>query len=152
MKITYTIYLHTSNIYKHIFYLFIMTLKLINATEAKSGATISVDGVPCIVRSNDISKTGKHGHAKCRIEAISVIDGKKKVFVSGGHERLEVPMITKCRGQVLTASGESANIMDLESYETLDVPIVEELKGQIGEGEQVEYWDIEGRKIIKRKF
>ena len=30
------------------------------------------------------------------------MDGKKKVFVSGGHERLESPMINKRKAQVLS--------------------------------------------------
>ena len=97
--------------------------------------------------------TGKHGHAKCRIEAIGIIDGKKKVFVTGGHERLDVPMINKNKGQVLNITGETASIMDLESYETLDgVPIMEDVKEGLGEGDQVEYWDIEGTKVIKWKI
>lgn len=128
-----------------------MVLKLIDAAEARQGVSILVDGVPCSVKSNDISKTGKHGHAKCRIEAIGIIDGKKKVFVAGGHERLEVPMIEKSRGQVLSFAGENASIMDLESFETMEVPIHEEAKGEIKEGDQVEYWNIEGKKIIKRR-
>ena len=141
------------NIYKYNFYLITMGFRLINATEAKSGNAIMVDGVACIVRSNDISKTGKHGHAKCRIEAIGIVDGKKKVFVTGGHERLEVPMINKNKAQVLNLIGEDkVSIMNLESYETIEVPLIEELKGQIKEEDQVEYWDIEGIKIIKRKF
>jgi len=129
-----------------------MPLKLINAAEARPGVAILVDGVACIVKSNDISKTGKHGHAKCRIEAISVIDGKKKVFVAGGHERLDVPMINKSRAQVLTVMGEKASVMDSETFETLEIPIIEELRAEIKEGDQVEYWDIEGVKIIKRKI
>ena len=129
-----------------------MAFKFISATEARSGAAILVDGVACIVRSNDISKTGKHGHAKCRIEAIGIIDGKKKVFAIGGHERLEVPMINKNKAQVLNVMENKASIMDLDSYETIEVQIMEELKGQIKEEDQVEYWDIEGNKIIKRKF
>jgi translation initiation factor 5A len=128
-----------------------MAFKLISATEARSGTAIMVDGVACIVKSNDISKTGKHGHAKCRIEAIGVIDGKKKVFVTGGHERLEVPMIDKKKAQVLNLLGDKASIMDLESYETIEVPMMEELKGEIKGEDQVEYWDIEGVKIIKKK-
>lgn len=128
-----------------------MAFKLISATEAKPGATIMVDGVACVVKSNDISKTGKHGHAKCRIEAIGIIDSKKKVFVSAGHERMEVPMIEKNRAQVLNIIENNASVMNLDSYETLEIPIIEELKGQIKEEDQVEYWDIEGIKIIKRK-
>ncbi|MEK6914178.1 MAG: translation initiation factor IF-5A [Nanoarchaeota archaeon] len=128
-----------------------MAFKLISATEAKPGATIMVDGTACVVKSNDISKTGKHGHAKCRIEAIGIIDGKKKVFVSAGHERMEVPMIEKNKAQVLNIIGDNASVMDLDNYETLEIPIIEELKGQIKEEDQVEYWNIEGVKIIKRK-
>lgn len=130
-----------------------MAFKLISATEAKSGATIMVDGVACVVKSNDISKTGKHGHAKCRIEAIGIIDGKKKVFVSAGHERMEVPMVEKNRAQILNLLGEKdASVMDLESFETLNLPIIEELRGQLKEEDQIEYWNIEGIKIIKKKI
>jgi len=133
-----------------------MSLRLIEAVEAKPGVAILVDGAPCIVKSNDISKTGKHGHAKCRIEAINVIDGKKKVFVMGGHERLEVPMINKRRGQILSINMEKASIMDLESYETIDLLIPpelkEELKEDLKDGDQIEYWDAEGTKIIKKKL
>jgi translation elongation factor IF5A len=131
-----------------------MAFKLINAVEARPGAAIIVDDVSCIVKSNDISKTGKHGHAKCRIEAIGIIDGKKKVFVTGGHERLDVPLINKNKGQVLNITGDTASIMDLTSYETIDgVPIMPDVKeAGLAEEDQVEYWDIEGTKVIKRKM
>ena len=42
--------------------------------------------------------------------------------------------------------------MDLESYETLDVPCSDEIKDEVEEGVIVEYWDIEGIKIAKRKL
>jgi len=131
-----------------------MAFKLINAVEARSGVAIIVDGVSCIVKSNDISKTGKHGHAKCRIEAVGIIDGKKKVFVIGGHERLDVPLINKSKGQVLNITGDTVSIMDLESYETIEgVPMMADVKeAGLAEEDQVEYWDIEGTKIIKRKM
>ena len=129
-----------------------MAFKLIHAVEARPGATILIDDVACVVKSNDISKPGKHGHAKCRIEAVGIIDGKKKVIAMSGHDRLDVPLINKNKAQVLSVMGDKASIMDLESFETLEVPIIEELKGQLKEEDQVEYWDIEGIKIIKRKM
>lgn len=140
------------NLYKSTFDLISMAGKLINATQARPGVTVLVDGVACIVKSNDISKTGKHGHAKCRIEAVSVLDDKKKVFVIGGHERLEVPMIEKSRGQVLSISGEKASVMNMDSFETIELLVPAELKDQIKDGDQIEYWDVEGVKIIKRKI
>ncbi len=129
-----------------------MSFKLISASNAKSGTAINVDGIPCIVKSNDISKTGKHGHAKCRIEAISIFDGKKKVFVTGGHERLESPMINKRKAQILSVNGDKASVMDLESYETIELTIPEELKEELKDGNQIEYWEVEEFKIVKKKL
>lgn len=125
--------------------------KMISAVEIKAGNTITIDNASCIVKSIDISKTGKHGASKCRIEAEGIIDRKKKVIAVPGHERFEVPLILKKRGQVLSL-GEKTSIMDLESFETLDVITDEDIKNEIKEGDNVEYWDIEGKKIIKRKI
>ena len=141
-----------TKLYKYHFNSLIMSYKLISATEAKSGTAILVDGTPCIVRTNDISKTGKHGHAKCRIEAIGIIDGKKKVISVSGHDRFECPMINKSKAQLLSVEGDKASVMDLESYETFELTVPEELKEDLKPEDQVEYWEVEGAKIIKRKF
>lgn len=127
-----------------------MVLRLINATEAKSGTTIMIDGEACAVKSNDISKTGKHGASKCRIEAREIFTGKKKIIAVPGDTRFDVPMVEKKKAQVLSVSGSTASVMDLESYETLEIPINEEIISQINAEMQVEYWDIEGKKMIMR--
>ena len=126
-----------------------MAFKLINATDAKEGTAIMINNEPCIVKNIDLSKTGKHGASKCRIEAIGVMDDKKRVIAVPGHERFEVPMIEKRKAQVLSV-GEMANVMDLENFETFDIAIPNDLKENIKEGSNVEYWVIEGAKIIKR--
>lgn len=128
-----------------------MVLKIINATEIKIGTNIIVDENACTVKKVDISKTGKHGHAKCRIEAVGIISGQKKVFVVPGHERIEVPLVEKRKGQVLSI-GEKVSIMDLENFETLEVACPEEIKAELEENSNVEYWDAEGEKLIKRKL
>ncbi len=127
-----------------------MVLRLINATEAKPGTTIMVDNEAYTVRSNDISKTGKHGASKCRIEALEVFSGKKKVIAVPGHERFEVPLISKRKAQVLSNTDTTASVMDLESFETLELPYPEELKEFMAPEKQVEYWDVEGKKGIRR--
>jgi translation initiation factor 5A len=130
-----------------------MVAKIINATDAKVGTNILIDGKPCTVKKIDISKTGKHGHAKCRIEAVGIIDGNKRVFVIPGHDRLDVPMVDKRKGQVLSKGDGKASIMDLENFETIDVDCPDsEVFAQIEENGNVEYWDVEGEKIIKRKL
>jgi len=127
-----------------------MVHRLINATEAKAGTVIIIDGEACTVRSMDVSKTGKHGHAKCRISAIGIISGKKKVIAVPGHDRLEVPLILKKRAQILSIGEVTVNVMDLESYETFDIPFDEEIKNDLKPEVQVEYWDVEGIKVIKK--
>ncbi|MEX0920138.1 MAG: translation initiation factor IF-5A [Candidatus Pacearchaeota archaeon] len=129
-----------------------MVLKIINATEVRTGTSILIEGEPYTVRKMDVSKTGKHGHAKVRVEAIGIINENRKVFVVPGHERFEVPLIDKRKGQVLSVSESTASIMDLESFETLDVNCPEAVKSELEASSNVEYWDIEGQKIIKRKI
>ncbi|MEM1535358.1 MAG: translation initiation factor IF-5A [Candidatus Pacearchaeota archaeon] len=128
-----------------------MVYKLISATEAKEGTNVIIEGAPCTVKRIDISKTGKHGASKVRLEAVGIIDGKKRVVVMPGDERLEVPLIVKKRAQILALAEQKANIMDLESFETFDAAIDPEIGQELKEGDSVEYWDVEGTKIIKRK-
>lgn len=130
-----------------------MVLKIINATEIKIGTNILLEGVAYTVKKIDISKTGKHGHAKCRIEAVAIISGNKKVFVTPGHDRFEVPVVNKNKAQVLSKGYGKASVMDLESFETIDVDCPDAgVFAQLIKGENCEYWDIEGEKIIKRKL
>ena len=128
-----------------------MAFKLIDATEIKVGNIIMIESEPCVIKSVDISKTGKHGHAKVRMEALGIFDDKKKMIVVPGHERFEVPLIDKAKAQVLSKQDKKANVMDLESFENFDIVIAEDAKDDIKEGDNVEYWNVEGRKIIKRK-
>ncbi len=127
-----------------------MVLKIVEGTELRVGSFITLEGDHHVVKSMDISKTGKHGHAKCRIEAVSIMTGKKKVMVVPGHDRFDVPMIDKRKAQVLSIAGDNATLMDNESFENFELPIPENLKDIIQEEGTVEYWDMEGQKIIKR--
>lgn len=129
-----------------------MVAKIINATEARVGTNLLLEGEPFTVKKMDVSKTGKHGHAKCRVEAAHMITGNKKVFVVPGHDKFEVPLVDKKKGQVLSLTSDHASVMDLESFETLDVPMNSEFEGQISENDNVEYWDIEGTLLLKRKI
>jgi len=116
----------------------------------KKGSYVLIDDVACIVRDTQHSKPGKHGHAKCRIEAIGMIDNEKKIIMGPAQESIDVPIIEKKTAQVLSVSGDTANVMDVESYETLDLKISEDLKDQVQEGKQVLYWIIGKDKIIKQ--
>ncbi len=128
-----------------------MVAKIIGATEARVGTNIIHDGATYTVKKIDVSKTGKHGHAKCRIEAQNMFQGNKKIFVIPGHDKLEVPMVTKNKAQVLSIGEDKISVMNIESFETIEIDIPEELKGQFAENDNLEYWDIEGKLLLKRK-
>ncbi len=127
-----------------------MAHKIVDATALRVGSFVTLEGDCYMIKSMDVSKTGKHGHAKCRFEAVSLTGLKKKVMVVPGHERFEVPLIDKRKAQVLSVMDEKVSVMDSENFETLELDIPEDLKADVKEGIVVEYWDIEGQKILKR--
>jgi translation initiation factor 5A len=127
-----------------------MPLKFVNATELKEGSYAIIEDAPCVVRKLDLSKTGKHGSSKVRIEAVGVLDDKKRIIIKPGHEKMAVPLIEKKKGQVLSIGDTTVTLMDIESFETIEIIYPQELKSELQEGIQVEYWDVEGQKIVKR--
>ena len=120
--------------------------------QLRKGSYLMIENEACIVTDIAISKTGKHGHAKARLEAVGVLDGKKRIIVKPGDEKVQIPMIEKKRAQIISLSKQAntAEIMDLETYETLTVRIDDEITGQVADGKQVEYWTIGDNKVIKR--
>ncbi len=67
-----------------------------------------------------------------------------------GHDKVEAPIIGKKNAQVLSVSGKTANVMDMETYETFDIEIPDELKNDVHEGVEVLYWSIMGTNVIKQ--
>ena len=127
-----------------------MATKHASAGSLKVGSNVVIDGGACRISSIQISRPGKHGHAKVRLEAMGIIDGKKYVALMPGHDEVDVPLIEKKTAQVLSITGDMANVMDMESYETFDLAIPEELKGKIAEGASVLYWEILSDKVMKQ--
>ncbi len=129
-----------------------MVAKIISATEIKVGTNINFEGDFYTVRKIDISKTGKHGHAKCRIEAANMFSTSKKVFVVPGHDKFEVPLVSKNKAQILSLHGDKVSVMDLGTFETIELDKPSDFEGDLKENDNVEYWDIEGTLLLKRKL
>jgi len=127
-----------------------MATKPVDVGSLKIGSYIVVDGVACTVKSIQISRPGKHGHAKSRIEAVGIIDGQKKIFIKPNHDKIDSPIIEKETAQVMTVNGSIANVMDLKTYETFDLEILDELKEDIKEGVNILYWIILNKKVMKQ--
>ena len=78
-----------------------MTTKPVSVGTLKKGSTVVIEGIACKVTDTQISRPGKHGHAKVRLTAIGLIDGKKRVIVMPGHDNIDTPIIDKKIAQVL---------------------------------------------------
>jgi len=121
----------------------------------KVGGYIIIDGEPCRVVSQDHFKPGKHGSAKVRLVAISILTGGKKSYVAPAESRVDIPMIDKRSGQVTSIMDGTVQIMDLATFEVLETPKptpeeMAELGGNLSAGAEVEYWSMMGRNKIMR--
>ena len=127
-----------------------MATRTVGGNDLKVGSYIIVEGAACKIVNIDISRPGKHGHAKMRIEGIGVIDNKRRIIVMPAHDNIEVPVIEKKTAQVLSVHGSMANVMDAETYETFDLQIPDELKDSCVPNVSILYWKVLEDKIMKQ--
>lgn len=125
-------------------------IKMASVGSLQKGNYIVVDGVACKVVDTKTSRPGKHGHAKVNLMAVGLLDDRKRNLVLPGHDQVEVPIVGKLSAQVLSVTGTTANIMDMESFETFDLEIPEELQGQVVEGVEILYWEILEDRVMKQ--
>ena len=122
-----------------------------------------IEGEPCIIKSTERSKSGKHGHAKVRIICIGMFDNNKRSLTFPSGSMVEVPEIIKGNAQINFIEDNIINIMNLETFESMDVewPKDEKLINTIKElratpakmsTSQVEYWQLAGKTLINRIF
>jgi translation initiation factor 5A len=127
-----------------------MSVTVSEIRELRVGRYMMIDGEPCKISAISTSKPGKHGEAKARIEAVGIFDNQKRSVVHPVKHKVQVPMIQKRSAQVLSLSGSNAQLMDLENYETFDIEIPAEFKDKMVPGENVQYIDAVGRRMISR--
>ena len=119
----------------------------------KVGSYIIIDGEPCRIVSYDHSKPGKHGSAKARVAAMGVFDGSRHSLVAPVSANVEVPLIDKRSGQLISGAGQVLQIMDLETFEVFETSAIEdEIRDKLNQGGEVEYWKVLERvKIVRVK-
>lgn len=118
--------------------------------EIKVGRFLLIDGIPCKVVDVETSSPGKHGSAKMRVTAIGIFDGQKKTLLQPSHAEVQVPVIKKKRGQVVSVSEDTAQLMDPDTYEVYEIRLTDEFKGKLTAGAEVEIMEAMGRKALSR--
>jgi translation initiation factor 5A len=128
-------------------------IKPVKAGQIKEGYYIIHNDDVYLVRSTEKSKSGKHGHAKCRMKIENIFTGSKTEITLPGDFKMQSPVIDKRSAQVLSLSADSVQLMDLETYDTFEAAIPDdddEIKSGIQEGAEVEYWNAIGKRKIMR--
>ncbi len=128
--------------------------KPVDLGSIKVGHNIIIDGEPCRIVEYEKSKPGKHGSAKARIVAMGLFDNIKRSMVSPVDAKVEVPVIEKRSGQVVSVSPDAVQLMDLETYDVFwaTMPTEEEIKSKLASGIELEYWKVLDRiKIVRIK-
>ena len=125
----------------------------VKATAVRVGNHLVVDGGIYKVLSMETSKSGKHGHAKVRMSIQHIETGNKKSLVMPGDDKVRQPMIDKRVGQILAVNPDSLQMMDRDSYEVFEtgIPNYDEIGGTLESGDEVDFWEVMGTKIIRAK-
>ena len=118
--------------------------------DLKPGSFVIIEDAPCRVEKVQMSTTGKHGHAKIRVDAMGILDGRRRNFVGPSDEEVSIPILLKKQSQVLAVSGNKAQLMDLQSYETIELDIPDEIKDKVQPGGEIAYFEVVGIKTLKQ--
>jgi len=118
--------------------------------ELKPNRYVMIDEEPCRILSIQMSKPGKHGEAKARLEAVGLFDEQKRSVVHPVTHKVRVPIIDKKKAQVLSIRGNVAQMMDLASYETFDLTVPEDFGTTLNPGDEVLYLEAMGRRKLTK--
>ena len=118
----------------------------------KEGKYVLIDEEPCVIKSISHAKTGKHGSAKARIDAIGIFDGTKRSIVQPVTDKTYVPVVERKNRQVLAVKGDVCQIMDMADYSTLELKIPEDYKDKIEAGKEISYMISMGKMKIDMRI
>jgi len=97
----------------------------VEAGQIRAGGYIMIKGKPCKVKSVSVSKTGKHGHAKCKFAANDIFTGNTCEELCPSTHTIDVPFVTKKDWQVQGLQDETYVLLmddDGEMREDLQLP------------------------------
>ena len=111
----------------------------IRGGEIKKGMVVFLKDKPCKAGAISISKTGKHGHAKARIEGIDIFTGKKYIDLTPTSHTCYRPNVKQTTytladidedGQIslMTDAGEMRDDLDLPGEDSTDPELASKIK------------------------
>jgi translation initiation factor 5A len=114
----------------------------------KEGRYVIVDDEPCKILSISISKPGKHGAAKARVDVVGIFDGVKRSIVSPVTGRTYVPMVERKTAQVISISGNVVQLMDVKDFEMFEMEVPNEKLAELEPGKEIPYISSMGKRKL----
>lgn len=65
------------------------------ASACRKGGYLMIDNHPCKIIEMSTSKTGKHGHAKCKFMAKDIFDQTQHEFVQTSTHNVDIPNVSR---------------------------------------------------------
>ncbi len=112
----------------------------------KEGRYMVVDDEPSKILSISVSKPGKHGAAKARIDVVGIFDGVKRSIVQPVSAKAYVPIVERKSAQVLSISGTTAQLMDMKEFTNFEIEIPTEKQGEVETGKELMYIESMGKR------
>merc|ERR1711937_583913 len=127
----------------------------VEAGQIRKGGYIMIKGKACKVKDVSVSKTGKHGHAKCKFAASDIFTGATCEALCPSTHSIDVPVVTKSDWQIQGLQDETYVLLmndegdmreDLQlpnvTYKTDDdqkaSELIQELVAKVDEGADIE--------------
>ncbi|RQD80789.1 MAG: translation initiation factor IF-5A [Methanocalculus sp. MSAO_Arc2] len=120
----------------------------IEVGKLKEGRYIVIDEEPCKIQGISISKPGKHGAAKARIDAVGIFDGMKRSIVSPVSQKVYTPIVERKTGQVISIAGNTVSFMDMKEYTNFELNVDDSQLQQIEPGKEIPYIESLGKKKL----
>ncbi|MDD1715678.1 MAG: translation initiation factor IF-5A [Methanolinea sp.] len=114
----------------------------------KEGRYMVIEDEPCKILGISVSKPGKHGAAKARIDAVGLFDGVKRSIVQPVSAKTFVPVVERKSGQVITISGNTVSLMDMKEFTNFEIEAPPDKIGQIEVGKEVQYMEALGKRKL----
>lgn len=114
----------------------------------KEGKYVLVEDEPCKILSISISKPGKHGAAKARLDVSGIFDGVKRSVVQPVSAKVYAPIVERKNAQVISIAGSIAQLMDLGDFANFELAIPDDMTDKITVGKEITYI----QSMDKRKF
>jgi translation initiation factor 5A len=80
-----------------------------------------IKGKPCKILQISVSKTGKHGHAKCNFLAVDIFTGKKLEDMIPSTHGTTVPIVNKSDWEIIDIEGDEVTLMDEGGVQKADL-------------------------------